>query len=68
MSEESPMSMVFAEKIFGIVLACLGLILTYNTVTNMAVAGMTGTFSIIGGLIMMLLGIILFISQTSAEK
>ena len=68
MSEESPMSMVFAEKIFGIVLTCLGIILAYNTVANMAVAGMTGAFSIIGGIILVLLGIILLTSQTSAEN
>ncbi len=63
-SKESPISLVLAERIFGVVMALIGLILTYNTLTSLDVAGTTAGFSIIAGITMMAVGLILLLAQT----
>ncbi|MEM2111117.1 MAG: hypothetical protein QXX08_04480 [Candidatus Bathyarchaeia archaeon] len=64
MSRETPLSLVFAERIFGIILIIIGLILTYNTFTSLDVAGLCAGFSIISGISLIIIGFILLTAQT----
>ncbi|MEM2914874.1 MAG: hypothetical protein QXH91_05690, partial [Candidatus Bathyarchaeia archaeon] len=59
MSRETPLSLVFAERIFGIILIIIGLILAYNTFTSLNVAGLSAGFSIISGISLIIIGFIL---------
>jgi len=62
-SEERPASLVFIEKIFGLILAVIGLILTYNTYLNLKAAGTAAPFFIATGVLLMILGLVLVISR-----
>jgi len=63
MSKKTPSGLTFVEKIFGIIIAILGLILIYYTYTNLNVAGITAGFSIASGSLLIIIGFILLISR-----
>ncbi|MBS7657280.1 hypothetical protein KEJ33_05090 [Candidatus Bathyarchaeota archaeon] len=55
---------VFAEKVLGILLLSIGIILTYETYTYPTIAGMVGPLFIIIGVILIAFGVILIITKT----
>jgi len=63
MSKGMPTGLTFVEKIFGIILALLGVILTYYTYNNLAVVGITAFFFIAAGFSLIILGFILVIAK-----
>jgi hypothetical protein len=65
MSKTRPtFGIVLAEKILGVLLLAIGIILTYETYNNPTVAGMTGPFVLIVGVIMVAFGIIMILAKT----
>ena len=64
MSKETPISLTFVERIFGIIMALIGLILTYNTYVNLDAAGLAANFSIVAGISLIIFGLILLLAQT----
>jgi len=63
MSKKMPAGLTFVEKIFGIIIAIVGLILTYYTYTNIDVAGIAASFSLAAGFMLIILGFILLIAR-----
>ncbi len=61
MSKEVPTVLVFAEKISGIIIAIIGLLLINFTYTSMNAAGITALFFIAVGVLLIVLGFILLI-------
>jgi hypothetical protein len=57
---------VFAEKILGIVLLAVGIILTYETYTNPTDAGMAGPIFVIIGVILVAFGIAMILAKTGS--
>ena len=55
---------VFAEKILGILLLSIGIVLTYETYTYPASAGMAGPIFIIVGVILVAFGAIMLLAKT----
>jgi hypothetical protein len=65
MSKTGPtFGVVFAEKVLGIVLFFIGIILTYETYTNQEYAGMAGPIFIIVGVILTAFGIVMILAKT----
>lgn len=63
MSEEKPVGLTFAEKLFGIIIFIIGFILTYYTYINQGTAGIGAWFFIAGGVSLMILGLIMLIAK-----
>jgi hypothetical protein len=55
---------VLAEKILGIVLLAVGIILTYETYTNPTDIGMAGPIFVIVGVILVAFGIVMILAKT----
>ncbi len=65
MSKSIPkFGVVFAEKVLGILLFAIGLVLTYETYGNQTVAGNLGSVFLLIGIIMAAFGIILILAKT----
>jgi hypothetical protein len=65
MSKTRPtFGVAFAEKILGIVLLAIGIILTYETYNNPTVAGVPGPAFIIIGVILVAFGIVMILAKT----
>jgi len=64
MSEKYDFILVYAERIIGIIMALIGVALTYNTYTNQSAAGWaTGYFTAIG-IFLILLGLTMLLVKT----
>jgi hypothetical protein len=55
---------VFAEKVLGILLLAIGLVLTYETYGNQSVAGNLGSVFLLVGVVMAAFGVILILAKT----
>ena len=65
MSKSIPkFGVVFAEKVLGILLFAIGLVLTYETYGNQTVAGNLGSVFLLIGIVMAAFGIILILAKT----
>ena len=65
MSKTMPrFGVVFAEKVLGIVLLAIGIILTYETYANPTAAGMAGPVFIVIGVIIVAFGIAMILAKT----
>lgn len=64
MSEGMPFGLTFAEKILGIIIALIGLILAYYSLNSPDVSGIARGFFIAGGIILIMLGLLLLIAKT----
>jgi hypothetical protein len=65
MSKTMPnFGVAFAEKVLGILLLAIGIILTYETYANSADAGMAGPIFIMVGVILTAFGIVLILAKT----
>jgi len=56
--------LVFAEKILGILLLSVGIVLTYETYTYSSSVGILGSIFIIIGVILVALGIVMILAKT----
>ena len=65
MSKRNLFGLSFAEKIFGIIIAAIGIILTYYTYTNPDAAGISTQYFLAAGIILIVLGVILVIVKSS---
>jgi hypothetical protein len=61
MSKSMMFGISFIEKILGLILLIIGIILTYYTFTNKIVAGLAVPYFISAGILIMITGIILLI-------
>ena len=65
MSKSIPkFGVVFAEKVLGILLFAIGLVLTYETYGNQTGAGNLGSVFLLIGIVMAAFGIILILAKT----
>jgi len=65
MSKSMPkFGVVFAEKVLGILLLAIGLVLTYETYGNQSVAGNLGSVFLLVGVVMAAFGVILILAKT----
>ena len=65
MSKSIPkLGVVFAEKVLGILLFAVGIVLSYETYGNQTVAGTLGSIFLIIGVIMAAFGVILILAKT----
>jgi uncharacterized membrane protein len=64
MSRKTPIGITFFEKVFGMVLIILGIILAYATYTSLAAAGPAAAFSLTAGALLIVLGFVLIIVKT----
>jgi hypothetical protein len=65
MSEtKSTFGVVLAEKILGVALLAVGIILTYETYTNPAIAGLPEPVFLIIGVILVAFGIVMILAKT----
>jgi hypothetical protein len=65
MSKTMPkFGVVFAEKVLGILLLAIGIVLTYETYVNSTDAGMAGPIFIVVGVILTAFGIVLILAKT----
>ncbi len=62
--EEAPVGLVFMEKLFGLLLIALGGVAFYSTYTNIANAGTLPSLFLGGGVVLMIVGILLFIAKS----
>jgi len=63
--EQSAFGLNLAEKILGLLLAIIGVALTYYTYNNHSAAGMATSYFIAAGIILTVLGIIMLVAKTS---
>jgi len=64
MSERYDFILVYAEKIIGIILALIGIALTYNTYNNQSAAGWAAGYFTAIGVFLILLGLLMMIVKT----
>jgi len=64
MSEKYEFILTYAEKIIGLLLALIGIALTYNTYTNQTAAGWGSSYFITIGIFLILLGSLMLIVKT----
>ena len=65
MSKSVPkFGIVFAEKVLGILLFAIGMVLSYETYGNQTVAGTLGSIFLLIGIVMAAFGIILILAKT----
>jgi hypothetical protein len=64
MSKNAPIVVFFVEKISGIILSILGLILIYYTYDNLSLVGSIKIFSFVSGVVLLILGLILLIVRS----
>ena len=65
MSKSVPkFGVVFAEKVLGILLLAIGLLLSYDTYGNQGAAGTLGSVFLLLGVVMAAFGIILILAKT----
>ncbi len=64
MSKKTPIGLTFFEKVFGLVVLLLGIILVYYTNMNLSVAGALAAYSYAaGGLLIVLGGIMIIVKR-----
>jgi len=64
MSERYDFILVYAEKIIGIILALIGVALTYNTYSNQSAAGWAAGYFIPIGVFLIFLGLAMLLVKT----
>jgi UPF0716 family protein affecting phage T7 exclusion len=62
--EEAPVGVVFMEKLFGLLLITIGGVAFYSTYTNIGSAGALPGLFLGGGILLMIVGILLFIAKS----
>ncbi|RLI36451.1 hypothetical protein DRO55_03515 [Candidatus Bathyarchaeota archaeon] len=65
MSEDAPTGLILAEKLMGIIILIMGVLLSYYTYENIEAAGVSAVVFIIAGIALIILGIIMLIAKTS---
>ncbi len=58
MSEEKLSGIVVAEKIFGVIIIIIGILMTYNTYNEMKAAGLGATVFLVTAIALIILGLI----------
>lgn len=68
MSERTPSKLVFVEKILGIIILIIGVLLSYNTFTNFQAAGLGANLFLAIGIALTTVGLILVIARTKITE
>lgn len=63
MSREAPSGLAVAEKILGIIILIIGILLSYNTYTNIEAARLGANIFFATGIALVILGLILIIAR-----
>jgi len=58
LSEEKLSGIVVAEKIFGVIIIIIGILMTYNTYNEMKAAGLGATVFLVTAIALIILGLI----------
>lgn len=67
MSKEKLSGLVVAEKIFGVIIIIIGILMTYNTYNEMKAAGLGAAVFLVTGFGLIVLGLILATAKAREE-
>ena len=63
MSDKTPLGLKFGERIFGLLVIILGVVMAYYTNANASAAGVVGSFFIYVGFCLIVIGILFFLMK-----